>query len=161
MQHVGFFFTCFLKIIRYLEIPTGKSFFPLNQFNPYLFFLAELNITRWPSELLLSKVVDACRLRSRCRRRCCKLLPTAYPSLQLRAGLILYVKFSWSWPCGFGEWYFFQFYFGNVFSLFRNYLPLEKGGALQLKLLESPSPKDALCQVWLKLDQFFLEKKIF
>ena len=89
-----FFFTNFLKIIRYLEIPTGKSFFPLNQFNPYLFFLAELNITRWPSELLLSKIVDACRLRSRCRRRCCKLLPTAYPSLQLRAGLILYVKFS-------------------------------------------------------------------
>ena len=44
--------------------------------------------------------------------------------------------------------------FVNVFSLFRNYLPLEKGGAL-LKKLESPSPKDALCQVWLKLAQWF------
>ena len=30
-----------------------------------------------------------------------------------------------------------------VFSLFRNYLPLEKGWALHLNKLESPSPKDA------------------
>ena len=43
--------------------------------------------------------------------------------------------------------------FVNVFSLFRNYLPLEKGGPLHLNKLESPSPKDALCQVWLKLAQ--------
>ena len=41
--------------------------------------------------------------------------------------------------------------FVNVFSLFPNYLPLEKGGALHLNKLESPSPKDALCQVGLKL----------
>ena len=33
--------------------------------------------------------------------------------------------------------------------------PLEKGGALHLNKLESPSPKDALCQVWLKLAQWF------
>ena len=39
------------------------------------------------------------------------------------------------------------FNFVNVFSLFRNYLPLEKGGALHLNKLESPLPKDALCQV--------------
>ena len=37
--------------------------------------------------------------------------------------------------------------FLNVFSLFHNYLPLEKGEALHLKKLESPSPKYALCQV--------------
>ena len=37
------------------------------------------------------------------------------------------------------------FNFVNIFSLFRNYLDLEKGGALHLKKLESPSPKDALC----------------
>ena len=37
------------------------------------------------------------------------------------------------------------FEFINVFSLFRNYLPLEKGGALHLNKLEFPSPKDALC----------------
>ena len=43
----------------------------------------------------------------------------------------------------------------NVFSLFCNYLPLEKGWALHLNKLESPSPKDALCQVWLKLALWF------
>ena len=36
-----------------------------------------------------------------------------------------------------------------VFSLFHNYLPLEKGRVLHLNKIESPSPKDALCQVWL------------
>ena len=45
--------------------------------------------------------------------------------------------------------------FFNVFSLFCNYLPLEKSRALNLNNLESPSPKDALCQVWLKLAQWF------
>ena len=39
------------------------------------------------------------------------------------------------------------FNFLNVFSLICNYLPLEKGRALHLNKLESPSPKDALCQV--------------
>ena len=39
----------------------------------------------------------------------------------------------------------------NVFLLFCNYLHLEKGSALHLIKLESPSPKDASCQVWLKL----------
>ena len=43
----------------------------------------------------------------------------------------------------------------NVFSLFRNYLPLERGGTIHLKKLEFPSPKDALCQVWFKLAQWF------
>ena len=43
----------------------------------------------------------------------------------------------------------------NVFSLFRYYLTLEKGRALHLNKLKSPSPKDALCKVWLKLAQWF------
>ena len=47
------------------------------------------------------------------------------------------------------------FYFVNVFLLFRNYLPFDKGGALHLNKLESPSLKDALCQVWLKLVHWF------
>ena len=47
------------------------------------------------------------------------------------------------------------------FSLFCNDLPLEKGGGLNLNKLESPSPKYALCQVWLKLAQWFWKKKIF
>ena len=49
--------------------------------------------------------------------------------------------------------------FVNVFSLFPNYLPFEKGGALHLNKLESPLPKDALCQVWLKLAQWFWRKR--
>ena len=49
----------------------------------------------------------------------------------------------------------------NVFSLFRNYLPLEKGGALHLNKLESPTPKDALCQVCSKLDQWFWRRGFF
>ena len=49
--------------------------------------------------------------------------------------------------------------FVNVFSLFLNYLPLEKGGTLHLKKLKSPLPKDALCQVWLKLAQWFWRRR--
>ena len=40
--------------------------------------------------------------------------------------------------------------FVNVFSLFRNYLPLEKGVALHLYKLEFPSSNNTLWQVWLK-----------
>ena len=51
------------------------------------------------------------------------------------------------------------FNFVNVFSLFYNYLPLEKGGALHLNKLISPSPKDALFKVWLKLAQWFWRRR--
>ena len=34
----------------------------------------------------------------------------------------------------------------NVFSQFRNYLPSEKGRALNLSKLESPSPKDVFAK---------------
>ena len=46
-----------------------------------------------------------------------------------------------------------------VFLLFRYYIPLEKGVALHLNKLESASPKDALCHVWLKLAQWFLRRR--
>ena len=72
---------------------------------------------------------------------------------------MLCAKFGWNWLSGFGEEDFFNFI--NVFSLFRNYLLLEKGGALHLNKLEFPSPKDALCQVWLKLAQWFWRKRFF
>ena len=49
--------------------------------------------------------------------------------------------------------------FVNVFLLFRNYLPMEMGVVLYLNKLESPSPKDALCQVWLELAQWFLRRR--
>ena len=58
----------------------------------------------------------------------------------------------WFWRRGF-------FNFVNVFSLFGNYPPLEKGGTLHLNKLESPSPKDALYQVWLKLAQWFWRRR--
>ena len=54
-------------------------------------------------------------------------------------------KFVLNRPIGSEEEDFF--YFVDVFSLFHNYLPLEKGGALHFNKLESPSPKDSLCQV--------------
>ena len=47
------------------------------------------------------------------------------------------------------------------FSLFRNYLPFEKDGALHLNKLDSPSPKDALCKVWLKLAHWFWRRRFF
>ena len=54
---------------------------------------------------------------------------------------------------------FLQFIF--PISLFHNYLPLEKGWALHLKKLECSSPKEALCQVWLKLDKWFWRRRFF
>ena len=65
---------------------------------------------------------------------------------------MLCAKIGWNWLSASGE---FFFNFINAFSLFRNYLPLERDGVLHLNKLESPSPKDALCQVWLKLAQCF------
>ena len=40
-------------------------------------------------------------------------------------------------------------------SLFYYYLPLEKGVALNLNKFESPSPKEAICQIWLKFALWF------
>ena len=65
---------------------------------------------------------------------------------------MLYAKFGWNWSSGLLN-------FVNVFSLFRNYLPLEKDRALHLNKLESPSPEDELCRVWLKLLQWFWRNK--
>ena len=91
---------------------------------------------------------------------------------------MIYAKFGWNWPCGSGEEGFFNFV--NVFLLFRNYLPLEKGGALHSINLNplyprmlcakfgwnSPSgsgEKDENVKVyndddkgWLQIDQYFI-----
>ena len=53
------------------------------------------------------------------------------------------------------------FTFVSVFSLFRNYLPFDKGGALHLNKLESPSPKDALCQVGMRLALWLWSRRFF
>ena len=45
-----------------------------------------------------------------------------------------------------------------MFLQFRNYLLLEKGVVLHLNTLECPSPKDALCKVWLKFTLWFLRR---
>ena len=55
---------------------------------------------------------------------------------------------QWFWKRGF-------FNFVNVFSQIYNYLPLEKGGAIHLNKLKTPSLRDTLCQVWLKLAPCF------
>ena len=47
--------------------------------------------------------------------------------------------------------------FVNVFLLFRNYLPLGKGGTVHLNKLELSSHTDALCQICLILNQWFLK----
>ena len=59
-----------------------------------------------------------------------------------------------------GQWFCRRKFlnFVNVLLLFRNYLPLKKGGAFHLNKLESTSPKDALCQVWLKVAQWFWKR---
>ena len=49
---------------------------------------------------------------------------------------------------------FYLIIFITVVLIFRDYLPLEKGGALHLKRLESSLPKDALCQAWLNLGHY-------
>ena len=51
---------------------------------------------------------------------------------------------------------FFKFRQRNL--TFRNYLPLEKGVALHSSKLGSPSRKDALCQVCLKLTKWFWKR---
>ena len=71
---------------------------------------------------------------------------------------MLRVKFGWSWTSCFWRRRFFKFF--NVFLLFHNYLPFEKGVALHLTKLKAPSPKDALCQIWLKLAQWFWKLSI-
>ena len=70
---------------------------------------------------------------------------------------MLCAKFGWNWlSCSGGEDFF---NFVNVFLQFRNYLLLEKGEALHLNKLEFPLPKDALCQVWLKLVQWLWTRR--
>jgi hypothetical protein len=54
-------------------------------------------------------------------------------------------------------WFWRRFFFKN--SLYY-YLPLERGLPLSLNKLESPSPKDDLCQVWLKLALWFWRRRL-
>ena len=78
--------------------------------------------------------------------------PFIWTNLNPHHQRLLCAKFGWNWSSG-------SFNFVNVFSLFCNYLTVEEGMALCLNKLESPSPKDALCQVWLKLAKWFLRRR--
>jgi hypothetical protein len=74
---------------------------------------------------------------------------------------IIWTISDWFWPAGNEEDFFLNF---SVFLLFHYYLPLEKGHPLLLKKKHlSPggtplTPKDDLCQVWLKSSQWFLRR---
>ena len=48
-----------------------------------------------------------------------------------------------------------RIFFVKVFLPFRNYFPMEKGVFSFEKKNESATPRDALCQVWLSLIQWF------
>jgi hypothetical protein len=78
--------------------------------------------------------------------------PFIWTNLNSLHPTIVCTKFDWIWPAGSEEDFKKNF---CVFLLFRHYLPLEKGYPLPLKKLESPSRKNDLCQVWLKLVQWF------
>ena len=69
---------------------------------------------------------------------------------------MLCAKFGWNWLSGSGEDFL---NFVNVFSLFRNNLPLRKGGALHLNNLESPLPKDLVASL-VEIGPVVLEKKV-
>ena len=59
------------------------------------------------------------------------------------------------------KWFWRRFLnFVDVFSLFRNYLPLEKGGRLHMKKIEFPSSKDAFVPSLIEIGSVVLEKKI-
>ena len=53
-----------------------------------------------------------------------------------------------------------KFHRGCIFAI-QLLFPLGKGRALHLDKLEFSSPKNVLCQVWLKLAQLFWRKKFF
>ena len=66
-------------------------------------------------------------------------------------------KFGWKWSTGSREEVCFKIR-QCIFSIFCNYHLLEKGGALHLNNLEFPSPKDDICQDWLKLSKWFWKR---
>ena len=64
---------------------------------------------------------------------------------------LLSAKFGWNWTSESGV--------VNVF--FRYNLPLKMGVVLHLNKVESPTPKDALCQDGLKIDQWIWRRRFF
>ena len=67
---------------------------------------------------------------------------------------------GWNWFSGSGEdYYILTTYFRYLFIITLIIHPSEKDVALHLIKLQSTSPKNALCQVWLKLAQWFWRRR--
>ena len=73
---------------------------------------------------------------------------------------VLKLETSWQVWLKFVQWFWRRrfFIFFNVL-LFHSNLPFEKRMTLHLNKLKFFSPKNALCQVWLKLDQWFWRRR--
>ena len=70
---------------------------------------------------------------------------------------MLCAKIGWNWLSGSGEEIFLIS--SMYFRFFCNNLPLKMGWVLHLNKRESPSPKDALWQVWLKMAKWFWRRR--
>ena len=74
------------------------------------------------------------------------------------------IEFGRNWHSGSGEEFFSLMYLvvNASFAILLSSAPsLEKRVALHLNKLESPSPKNVLCQVWLKLTRWFLRRLLY
>ena len=65
-------------------------------------------------------------------------------------------RFGWKWSSG--SWEEGFWILSMYFCYFIIISPWKRAGCLHLYKLGSPSPKDVLCQVWLKLVQWFLRR---
>ena len=92
---------------------------------------------------------------------------TVCNSLPFEKGLDLHIKklnpmfcakFGWKCPNGSGEENFKKFSIMYVFY-FAIISNLRRAWPFNCRKCESSSPKDALCQVWLKLDQLFWRRR--
>ena len=72
---------------------------------------------------------------------------------------MIFAKFDWYWFSGVGGEDFFTFV--NLYLFFRYYLPSAQSVTLHLNKVDSPSPKNDLCQIWLKLAQTHWKRRNF
>ena len=70
---------------------------------------------------------------------------------------MLCFKFGWNWPMVLEKKIFLIS--SMYFPYFVIISPWKRAWALHLNKLESPSPKDALCQVWLKSAHWFWRRR--
>ena len=86
-----------------------------------------------------------------------KAWPFIRTNLNPNHARMLFAKFGWNWPSGSWEEDFI------ILSMYFRYLviisPWKKGVALHLNKLESPPPKNALCQILLKFVPWFWRRE--